>query len=246
VRNERVISAEQGRTRICADFSTIGYKEAWELQLDLVAARKAGHVSDVILLVEHPPVFTLGRRGGRENLAVSEEFLKERGIPIVHVERGGNITYHGPGQLVGYPIMDLHAAGLSVTDYVGSLEDVMIRTAAHWGVRAGRNRLNRGIWVGNSKLGSIGIAIRRGISFHGFAFNVNLSLEPFSWINPCGLQGIGVTSMELELGHELPMNEVREQLRCNFEAVFGVELVSIEPAMLRSVLKEHPDCIVLN
>ena len=186
---------------------------------------KAGQVKDVLLLVEHPAVFTLGRRGGHENLAVSEEFLRERDIPLMHVERGGNITFHGPGQLVGYPIIDLHAAGLGVSEYVEKLEEVMLRTAAHWGVRAGRNRLNRGIWVGNSKLGSIGIAIRRGITFHGFAFNVNVCLEPFKWINPCGLQGIGVTSMERECSGKLPMRDVRELLKYHIEAIFGIELV---------------------
>ena len=247
MRDEQVISTEQGsRTWMCADFPVLDYQKAWDLQLDLVAARKEGRVTDVLLLVEHPPVFTLGRRGGRENLAVSEEFLKERGIPLTHVERGGNITFHGPGQLVGYPIIDLHAAKLGITEYVGRLEEVMILTAGHWGVCAGRNSLNRGIWVGNSKLGSIGIAIRRGISFHGFAFNVNVSLEPFGWINPCGLQGIGITSMERESSQKLPMNEVREQLKLNIESVFGIKVVTVEPAMLKAVARERPGCIVLN
>lgn len=229
MRSEQDISAGQGgKTWTCEDYPVIGYREAWDLQLRLVEARKAGQVKDTLLLVEHPPVFTLGRRGGRENLSVSEEFLQERGIPLMHAERGGDITFHGPGQLVGYPIIDLHAAGLGVTEYVGRLEEVMIRTAAHWGVDAGRNSLNRGIWVGNSKLGSIGIAIRRGITFHGFALNVNICLEPFTWINPCGLQGIGMTSLELETSRKLPMDEVRGQVKNNIEAVFGIELFPIQ------------------
>jgi lipoate-protein ligase B len=239
VQDDRVISAGQGgKTWLCADYPVLDYREAWDLQLGLVAARKAGRVPDIFLLVEHAAVFTLGRRGGRENLTVPEGFLEERGIPLLHVERGGDITFHGPGQLVGYPIIDLHAAALGVTEYVEYLEEVMILTAAHCGVSAGRNRLNRGIWVGNSKLGSIGIAIRRGIAFHGFAFNVNLSLEPFTWINPCGLQGIGVTSLERELSRKLPMIEVREQLKHNIEVVFGVDLVSTDTANLQPVLQE--------
>jgi lipoate-protein ligase B len=234
-----VISPGQGiKTWLCAEYPCLEYQEAWDMQLGLVASRKAGRVPDILLLVEHTAVFTLGRRGGRENLTVPEKFLKDRCIPLLHVERGGDITFHGPGQLVGYPIIDLHAAALSVTDYVEYLEEVMIRTAAHYGVSAGRNRLNRGIWVGNSKLGSIGIAIRRGIAFHGFAFNVNLSLEPFTWINPCGLQGIGVTSLERELSRTLPMGEVREQLKHNIEVVFGIELVATDTATLGPVVQE--------
>ena len=213
------------KTWLCADLPRLDYRKARELQLELVAARKSGILPlDILLLLEHAPVFTLGRRGGRENLTVSENLLRERGIPVVHVERGGNITFHGPGQLVGYPIINLHAARLTVTDYVERLEEVMIHTAGHWGVSAGRNAVNRGIWVGNSKLGSIGIAIRHGISFHGFAFNVNLSLEPFTWINPCGLKGICMTSLEGELSRKLSMREVREQMKQNIQAVFDVEL----------------------
>lgn len=215
----------QDRSWLCADLPLVEYGETRDLQVCLVAARKSGILSsDVLLLLQHAPVFTLGRRGGRENLKVSEEFLRRSGVPIVHVERGGDITYHGPGQLVGYPIVDLQAAGLSVTAYVEGLEEIMIRTAAHFGVRAGRSPLNRGVWVGNSKLGSIGIAIRRGIAFHGFAFNVNLSLEPFGWINPCGLHGITMTSLQRELSREVPMIEVREQMKRNIEEVFQVKL----------------------
>ena len=185
------------------------YTRAWELQNNLAGARKDRVIDkDVVLLLEHPRVFTLGRRGGLKNLTVSEDFLEKAGIPVIHVERGGDITFHGPGQIVMYPIIDLRAARLGVIDYVGMLEEVMIRTASDWGIEAVRNHLNRGVWVGNNKLGSIGIAIRKGISFHGMAFNVNLSLEPFGWINPCGLQNIGMTSMEKELSYKVSMDEV--------------------------------------
>ncbi len=202
------------------------YTRAWDLQNNLVEARKEGNIDkDIVLLLEHPRVFTLGRRGGLKNLTVSEEFLEKAGIPLIHVERGGDITFHGPGQIVMYPIIDIRAARLGVIDYVGMLEEVMIRTALEWGIEAGRNPLNRGVWVGNNKLGSIGIAIRKGISFHGMAFNVNLSLEPFGWINPCGLQNIGITSMERELSRKVSMDEVREAIKRHVEAVFSVELV---------------------
>jgi lipoate-protein ligase B len=224
---------------LCLDLPLLDYGEAWQLQAKLVAARRSELLdSNIFLLLEHPSVFTLGRRGGRENLKVPEVFLEQSGIPIFHVERGGNITFHGPGQLVGYGIVDLHAAGISVIDYVTCLEEVMIRTAAHWGVRAERNPLNRGIWVGTNKLGSIGIAVRRGVTFHGFAFNVNLSLEPFSWINPCGLKGIGVTSLARELSCELPITEVRESLKDNLESIFQIQLVSADLTKLELLLKD--------
>jgi lipoate-protein ligase B len=225
---------------LCVEQPVLDYDDAWRLQVALVDARKAGIVNaDLLLLLEHPPVFTLGRRGGRENLTVSESFLEQSGIPVFHVERGGNITFHGPGQLVGYGIVDLHAAKLTVTAYVTGLEEIMIRTAAHWGVIAGRNPINRGVWVGNSKLGSIGIAVRRGITFHGFAFNVNTLLEPFSWINPCGLKGIGVTSLERELGRALPIEDVQRVLKLNIESVFQVKLALTKLAAVEAMLREE-------
>ena len=208
------------------------YGVAHELQTRLVQARRERMDRDLFVCLEHEPVFTLGRRGGLENLRVSEEFLKEKGIAIVHVERGGDITYHGPGQLVLYPIIALTAAGLSVVDYVTALEEVMIRTASDWNIRAERNSLNRGVWVGGFKLGSIGIAVRRGVSFHGLALNANTSLEHFGWINPCGLQGVSIASMSQILGRPLAMDEVRRSMLRHVEEIFRAEL---EQASLEQV-----------
>ncbi|MBU0698146.1 MAG: lipoyl(octanoyl) transferase LipB [Proteobacteria bacterium] len=220
---------EQNTARIrrwlCIDLPSTDYRQAWYLQSNIVTARKNKVINNnVILLLEHPSVFTLGRRGGLNNLSVPENFLEKAGIPVIQVERGGNITFHGLGQLVMYPIIDLQLARLTVTDYVENLEEVMIRTAADWGIKAARNSINRGVWVGNNKLGSIGIAIRRGICFHGMALNVNISLKPFAWIHPCGLQDAGVTSMAHELSRKISMKRVRETLKCHLEAVFGVTL----------------------
>ena len=210
----------------CVELPATGYREAWNLQGQLVTARKDKIIdTNVVLLLEHPPVFTLGRRGGLNNLTVSADFLEKAGIPVIQVERGGDITFHGPGQLVMYPVIDLNLARLRVIDYVENLEEVMIRAALDWGIKAERNPINRGVWVGNKKLGSIGVAIRRGICFHGMAFNVNLSLKPFGWINPCGLQDTGTTSMERELSCKVSMNQVRETVKRHLEAVFGIELV---------------------
>jgi len=217
------------RTWYFVDLGVIPYIDAWDLQLRLVAARSQGRLSaDVLLFLEHPPVFTLGRRGGRENLLVSEAWLGQSGIAVVQIERGGNITYHGPGQLVVYPIVHLPSVGLGVVDLVDRLEDVMIRTGADWGVPAGRNPLNRGAWVGMKKIGSIGIAVRRGVSFHGLALNVNLDLKPFGWIQPCGLEGVGVTSIQAEAGKPVDIADVKRVMQAHIEAVFQAELTSVD------------------
>ena len=194
------------RIWFCARLGQIAYEDARDLQLRLVDARQHGGLArDTVLLLEHPPVFTLGRRGGRESLLVSEETLARHGIPIVQVERGGTITYHGPGQLVVYPIVHLPGLGIGVVDMVDRLEEVMIRTCRDFGVEAGRNALNRGAWVGMSKIGSIGLAVRRGVSFHGLALNVDPDLQPFGFIQPCGLHGVGVTSIAKEAGRPVAM-----------------------------------------
>ena len=222
------------RTWHLVHLGIVPYAEAWDLQARLVEARVTGSLTnDVVLVLEHPAVFTLGKRGGRENLLVPEDMLARHGIPIVQVERGGNITYHAPGQLVLYPIIHLQRAGIKVVDMVDHLEDVMIRTCAQWGIQAGRNPLNRGVWVGLKKIGAIGIAVRRGVSFHGMALNVNIDLTPFGWIQPCGLEGVGVTSMRTEAGQDLGMAEVRRLLAQHMQIVFGARLV---PADLNHVV----------
>ena len=178
----------------------IPYAEAWDLQARLVEARVSGSLpNDVVLVLEHPAVFTLGKRGGRENLLVPEETLARQGIPIVQVERGGNITYHAPGQLVLYPIIHLERAGIKVVDMVDRLEEVMIRTCAEWGIQAGRNPLNRGVWVGMKKIGAIGIAVRRGVSFHGMALNVNIRSHAI-WLDPALRPGGGRRDVDADGG----------------------------------------------
>jgi len=226
---ENRMQAERPATWRVFEPGLLDYGEALRLQHRLVAARKSGALaSDLLILLEHPPVFTLGRRGGRENLIVPADFLANTGIQVIQAERGGNITYHGPGQLVAYLILDLEAAKMGVKDFVHFLEEVMIRTSAEWEVVAERNPVNRGIWVGNSKMGSIGIAIRRGITYHGLAFNVDVSLEPFGWINPCGLPDVGVTSLKLASGRSLDMPSVRRVFKSHIQTIFGTELVALE------------------
>lgn len=218
----------RARTWVYADIPLMDYREVQKLQLSLVRAKYSrSHVPDAVFLVEHPSVFTLGHRGGQDHLLVSKRFLSEQGIPLLHVERGGDITYHGPGQLVGYPVVNLRSNGWSVADFVEALEEIMILSLADWGVSSSRKPLNRGVWVGMFKIGSVGIAVRHGVSFHGFALNVNTSLEHFNWIHPCGLQDVQMTSVKRILGKEIPMKELRRAVVCHMEDIFGVELKMI-------------------
>ena len=222
----------------CLDLQTMAYQEAWEFQQAMVRARIEKNFSqDVILFVEHAPVFTLGRRGGLENLTVSETFLETSGIQVIQVERGGDITYHGPGQMVVYPILDLDRQRLGITELVFKLEEIMIRVSKTLGVHAVRNSKNRGVWVGDKKLGSIGLAIRKGISFHGMALNVNLSMTPFEWIHPCGLANVSMTSLEKELSERPSMQVVRKLTKQHLGDVFGQPLEAISRETLDKWIK---------
>jgi lipoyl(octanoyl) transferase len=218
------------------DLGTVPYPDALNLQHKLVEAVSLGAISGAVLMLEHLPVFTLGQRGGLENLRVPPAFLERSGISVIQAERGGNITFHGPGQLVVYPVIDLKPAGLSVAGYVEALEEVMIRTAADWNISAGRNPAGRGVWVGVAKLGSIGIRVRRTVAFHGLALNVSVSLVPFDWINPCGLEGVCMTSMVQSAGRDISMTDVRRAVVRHMEAVFGVAITMTDEAALKALL----------
>ena len=210
------------------DLPETDYPKALDLQLAIVTAKTTGRLdADVILCVEHPRVFTLGRRGGRENLCVSDEFLSEKGVSVMPTDRGGNITYHGPGQLVVYPIIDLNRRRLKVVDFVSGLEQAMILTAGNWGLDAGTDPANRGVWLDGDKLGSIGITVRRGVSFHGLALNVNTDMEPFDWINPCGLNQVRMTSFERHLCVPVDMVEARQHMARHLAEVFGIALITV-------------------
>ena len=198
---------------LAVELPVTDYREIHRLQLDMVTARHTGVLDrDVVFILEHPPVFTIGRHGSTDHLIVENDFLKQKNIPVIRIERGGEITYHGPGQLVGYPIIDLKAGRISVKAHMNALEEIMILTAADFGVKAARSLINPGIWVDDRKLGSIGVAVRHGITFHGFALNVNLSLEPFAWVNPCGLEGVRMTSLEKEKKVPVAMKAVRKRI----------------------------------
>lgn len=184
------------------------YADTWQRQLELHSQRVAGEIPDTLLLVEHDDVITLGRHGEQGNLIAPEAQLAAQGVDLHRIERGGDITYHGPGQLVGYPIVSLRERSLSVHQYVTALEAALINVAAHFGIDAQRTPGLNGVWVGDDKLAAIGVAIRRGVSYHGFALNVSTDLSKFSLIVPCGIVGRGVTSLSKLLARAVTVEEV--------------------------------------
>jgi lipoyl(octanoyl) transferase len=201
----------------------IGYAAGLELQKQLVEQRKAGAIPDQLLLLEHPPVITLGvkTRNNQTNIVAGPEALAAAGVEVFETGRGGDVTYHGPGQLVGYPIIDLKPDRCDVHKYVRDVEDVMIRAAAAFGVTAGRLPGLTGAWVGDEKLAAIGVRISRWVTSHGFAFNVSTALEHFDFIVPCGITDKGVTSLERQLGRPVAMDEVEAAIEAAFRDVFG-------------------------
>lgn len=200
----------------------VRYREALALQRTLVEQRRADCIPDLLLLLQHPPVITLGVRGdgGRSHIVASEERLAQLGVEVSETGRGGDVTYHGPGQIVGYPILDLRPDRCDVHRYVRDLEDVMIRTCADYGVRAGRITGLTGAWVGDQKIGAIGVRISRWITSHGFAFNVNTDVNDFDLIVPCGIPDRGVTSLQRVVGRDVPITEVEHALTERFGDVF--------------------------
>jgi len=212
----------------------VDYAAALEVQRERVAQRKAGAIPDTLLLLEHPHVYTLGRNARQENMLVSEEFLASRGAQVFPTDRGGDVTYHGPGQLVGYPILDLTRHQRDISWYMRSLEEVFIRTANDYGIEAGRSKGAAGVWVGDDKLTAMGVHLSRWVTSHGFAMNVNTDLRYFEWIVPCGLQGKGVTSLAKLLGHSVEMQEVTERVVEHFGEVFGLEVLAIQHSNVES------------
>jgi lipoyl(octanoyl) transferase len=204
----------------------VGYAEALDLQRSLVEERKAGRIPDTLLLLQHPPVITLGVRGdgGRANIVAAPERLAALGIDVHETGRGGDVTYHGPGQIVGYPIVDLKPDRCDVHRYVRDVEEVMIRVCADWGVSAGRIAGLTGAWVAAEKIGAIGVRISRWVTSHGFAFNVSPALDHFQLIVPCGISDRGVTSLARLTGRDVPLADVEQAIVRHFGCVFEREL----------------------
>lgn len=225
------------------ELSRVGYREAYQLQTRILEDRVKGILGDTLLLLEHPHTVTVGKSGSTDNILVSPEELAARGIALFFIDRGGDVTYHGPGQLVGYPIIDLRARERDLHRYVSELEEVLIRTMSDFGITAGRDPGHRGVWVANREIAAIGLRVKKWVAMHGFALNVNTDLGPFSLINPCGFSDRGATSMAARLGHEIPMEKVTEKLLGHFAEVFGVG-IEIGPAnVVSKMLKEASEVL---
>ncbi|HEX2059799.1 MAG TPA: lipoyl(octanoyl) transferase LipB [Thermoanaerobaculia bacterium] len=223
----------------------VTYENGMKLQQKLVEMRQRDEIDDQLLLLEHPPVITLGRGGKLDNLLASPQMLEANGVRFFETTRGGDITYHGPGQIVGYPIVHLGEGNRDVRRYVTNIEEVLIRTVAEYGITAERVEGKRGIWVGNDKIAAIGVRIARWVTSHGWALNVSTNLDHFRLITPCGLHGTGVTSIEKQLGRKVPLEEVREILAAKFSEVFQRELVT-RPETIRLIkVLVHDDARVL-
>jgi lipoyl(octanoyl) transferase len=205
----------------------VPYGEALEAQSRLAAARRAGQVPDLLLLLEHPPTYTKGRRSTADELPMGEDWYRMQGIEVRETDRGGRVTYHGPGQLVGYPIVDLHEMGDDVHLYVRRMERVVIDALADTGVVAEIRDGLTGVWVGERKVGSIGVHVSRGVTTHGFAVNVSNDLQPFEWIVPCGIEGCQVTSLTRELGDQRDVAAFGATVAARFGAVYEREITEV-------------------
>jgi len=201
-----------------------GYQDVFDMQKTLHAQRVRGEIPDTLLLLEHRPVYTLGTSASRDHVLFNEESLTKRGIDLVTTSRGGDVTYHGPGQLVGYPIVHLGDLGIKVLEYLTALEEIIIKVASRYGVNVGRDSRNRGVWVGNSKLAALGIRVSRQVTMHGFALNVNTHLSDYSGIVACGLQGVGVTSLQQLSGAAVAMDDVKAAIADAFSTVLKYEV----------------------
>lgn len=205
------------------DLGLIAYAEAWQIQQELHAKRQTHAIPDTLLLLEHPPVITLGKGFHPENLLFNPEFYAQRGIEVCRTDRGGDVTCHNPGQLVGYPIFDVQTHGRDLHRFLRDIEEALIRSLAEFGVQAGRNPPYTGVWVGDEKVAAIGIRVARWVSMHGFALNVNNDLSLFQLIVPCGIADKDVTSLSRLLGRPVPMEQVKQVVKHQFSAVFGLE-----------------------
>lgn len=220
----------EGRKVSLLELGRKSYGEALEIQRKLRDRRINKEIGDVLVTVEHDPVITMGRRGRDSNIIVPEEFLKQKGVEIHWVERGGDVTYHGPGQLVVYPVFDLCGYGRDIRSFVHNLQKTIIEVLEEaYGIKAeAENGTHTGVYVGSDKIAAIGLAVRRWVTMHGFAFNVNTDLSHFDWIVPCGLQDRGVTSVEALLGHKVDFEDTSRRIIGKMEKIYGFEAVETD------------------
>lgn len=202
------------------DLGFIDYELAWNLQYQILQKRLDDNIDDTLFLLEHPHTYTLGKVAKKENLLINKNQLQELGIKVYEIDRGGDITYHGPGQIVGYPIIKLSNWKKDTHEYLRSLEEVIMNVCSQFGLLPERNSRYTGVWVGNKKIAAIGIKVSRWVTMHGFAFNINTDLNYFSGIIPCGIHDYGVTSLKNEIGYEIDIQEVKKKILKEFINVF--------------------------
>lgn len=214
------------RKLVVIDHGLVEYNAAWDIQRGVFSKRTQGAADDHLLFFEHPNTYTLGKTASKTNLIGSEDFLRENGFSVVDIDRGGDITYHGPGQIVGYPIISLTEWHQDAHLYLRSLEEVLIRVCEEYGLSAGRKEKYTGVWIGERKIAAIGIKISRWVTMHGFAFNVNTNLDLFNGIIPCGIKDKDVTSLARELNNTTDMKSVKTLILKHFAEVFGYNTLS--------------------
>jgi len=227
-----VAAAETGRAVSVYNLGTTGYEDVLRLQRRLQQQRREGAGLDTLLLTEHRPVFTLGRSHPSPDLRVGLDVVRNYGIEIVQTERGGDITYHGPGQLVAYGIINLKGWDCGVLDYVTGLEETVVGVLADWGIRGQRVPRARGVWVGERKVASLGLNVRRWTTMHGIALNIDPDMSHFDLINPCGMSDIEMTSLSAEMHKQVPLAEVSEAFAFHFGRVFGCTTATADDPLL--------------
>lgn len=216
------------------------YIEALKLQKKLLALRQEDRIDDVLLLLEHPPVLTMGTRAKEENVLFSRDFLLSRGIDVINIDRGGDVTYHGPGQIVGYPILNLKNFERDIHKFVYNIEKIIIDFLwDEYKIKARTDDEYTGVWVGNDKICAIGFTVKKWVTMHGFAFNVNTNLNDFSYIHPCGIIGRGVTSLQKLLGKEVSMDFALDSVVKYFKKIFGVCGDELSLTQLYKLLEEY-------
>jgi lipoate-protein ligase B len=227
------------RSSLFLQFDEIEYGKAWELQKALLDARVSGRIEDCLVLLQHPPTFTYGRRYKEGNLIANKEYYENLGFAVYKTDRGGLATYHGPGQIVGYPILRLSSYTKDFYQYLRMLEEVMIRTLNDLGITAKRNEGYTGVWVDNAKIGFIGVRLAFGYTMHGFSLNINNDLTPFDYITPCGIQGVRVISLKEVSNTDFDMKKIYIKLAWHYSNIFRVQLTPIDGWKVSTSLVEE-------
>jgi lipoyl(octanoyl) transferase len=234
------VTSNPGLAGYWLDLGLVPYVPAFQQQEMVLESRMSGRLPSTVILQENPPTFTIGRAGSRANVLASPELLSEKGVEVLEVNRGGDVTYHGPGQIVASPLLYLGDVDLNANQYLHRLEDVVMELLATFGVQTRKIAEYPGVWWGEQKIGAVGIAVRHGYTFHGLSLNVNLDLSPYNWINPCGVERLPVTSLQLILGRQVALAEVKSRLRAILQHTFSLSLSTISWEELQGRLQSAP------